>query len=66
MTHVLVRCKAKPEHIAGNDQVVRAVHDQLQRTEPGGSQNATFQADDGVSQVHMASTESDNGHRGQS
>ena len=61
MTQVLVRYKAKPEHIAGNDQVVRAVHDELQRTVSSGSQNATLQAGDGVTQVHMASTESDNG-----
>jgi hypothetical protein len=61
MTQVLVRYKAKPEHIAGNDQVVRAVHDELQRTESSGFQNATLQADDGATQVHMASTESDNG-----
>ena len=38
-----------------------AVHDELQRTESGGFQNATLQAGEGVTQVHMASTESDNG-----
>jgi hypothetical protein len=52
MTQVLVRYKAKPEHIAGNDQVVRTAHDELQCTEPGGFQKATFQARGGVTQVH--------------
>jgi len=52
MTQVLVPYRAKPEHIAGNDQVVRAVHDELQRTESSGFQNATLQAGDGVTQVH--------------
>ena len=44
MTQVLVRYEAKPEHIAGHDQVVRTAHDELQRTESGGFQKATFQA----------------------
>ena len=44
MTQVLVRYKTKPEHIAGNDQLVRTAHDELQRTEFGGFQRATFQA----------------------
>ncbi len=37
MTQVLVRYKIKPEHAAENERLVRAVYDELQRTEPEGS-----------------------------
>jgi L-rhamnose mutarotase len=58
MTRVLVRYKVKPEHAAENERLVRAVYDELQRTEPKGFHYATFQLDDGVTFVHLASTES--------
>jgi L-rhamnose mutarotase len=61
MTQVLVRYKIKPEHAAENERLVRAVYDELQRTEPGGFHYATFQLDDGVTFVHLASTDSDDG-----
>ncbi len=61
MTRVLVRYKVKPEHTAENERLVRAVYDELRRTEPGGFHYATFQLDDGVTFVHLASTESDDG-----
>ena len=61
MTQVLVRYKIKPEHAAENERLVRAVYDELQRTEPGGFHYATFQLDDGVSFVHLASHDSEDG-----
>jgi hypothetical protein len=59
MTRVLVRYKVKPEQAAENERLVRAVYDELRRTEPTGFQYATFQLDDGVTFVHLASTDSD-------
>jgi len=47
MTRVLVRYKVKPEHAAENERLVRAVYDELRRTEPGGFHYETFQLDDG-------------------
>jgi hypothetical protein len=61
MTRVLVRYKVKPEHAAENERLVRAVYDELQRTEPKGFHYATLQLDDGVTFVHLASTESGDG-----
>jgi len=61
MTQVLVRYKVKPEHTEENEQLVRAVYDELQRTEPSGFHYATFQLDDGVTFVHLSSTDSDDG-----
>jgi hypothetical protein len=61
MTRVLVCYKVKREHAAENERLVRAVYDELQRTEPKGFHYATFQLDDGVTFVHLASTESHDG-----
>jgi hypothetical protein len=57
MRHVMVRYKVKPERAAENEELVRAVYDELHRTEPAGLRYATFQLDDGVSFVHLASTD---------
>jgi hypothetical protein len=62
MRHVMVRYRVKPDRAAQNEELVRAVYDELQRTEPAGLRYATFQLDDGVSFVHLASTETDDGH----
>ena len=62
MRQVMVRYKVKPDRAAENEQLVRAVYDELHRTEPAGLRYATFQLDDGVSFVHLASTETEDGH----
>jgi hypothetical protein len=59
MRRVLVRYKVKPERVEENEQLVRAVYDELRHTEPPGLRYATFKLDDGVSFVHIAVTESD-------
>jgi hypothetical protein len=53
----MVRYKVKPDRVAENEELVRAVYAELHRTEPAGLRYATFQLDDGVSFVHLASTE---------
>jgi hypothetical protein len=58
---VMVRYAVKPEHAAENERLVRAVYDELRRTEPAGLRYATFRLDDGVSFVHLASTETEDG-----
>ena len=57
MRQVMVRYKVKSDRAAENEELVRAVYDELRRTEPGGIRYATFQLDDGVSFLHLASTE---------
>jgi quinol monooxygenase YgiN len=53
----MVRYKVKPDRAAENEELVRAVYDELRRTDPAGLRYATFQLDDGVSFLHLASTE---------
>jgi L-rhamnose mutarotase len=54
MKRVMVRYKLKPEAVAENEALVRAVYDELQQTQPAGMRYATFKLDDGVSFVHVS------------
>ena len=53
MKCVMVRYKVKPERVAENEQLVRAVYEELHQAEPGDMRYATFQLEDGVSFVHV-------------
>jgi EmrB/QacA subfamily drug resistance transporter len=53
---VMVRYRVKPDHVAINEELVRAVYAELHRTGPDGIRYATFQLDDGVTFVHVAET----------
>jgi hypothetical protein len=61
MKQVMVRYKVKSERAAENEELVRAVYAELHVTKPTGLRYATFQLDDGVSFVHLASTETADG-----
>jgi hypothetical protein len=62
MRHVMVRYKVKPDRAAENEELVRAVYEELDGTRPPGFRYATFQLPDGVSFVHLASVETEDGH----
>jgi hypothetical protein len=51
---VMVRYTVKAGAAALNEELVRAVYDELTRTTPLGIRYATFVMDDGVSFVHLA------------
>jgi quinol monooxygenase YgiN len=59
----MVRYKVKPDQAEKNAELVRAVYEELHRTEPSGMRYATFQLDDGVSFVHVHRSETDDGAR---
>jgi hypothetical protein len=61
MSKVMVRYKVKPEQAKRNEELVRAVYDELHQTAPTGLHYATFVLEDGVSFVHLASVEADDG-----
>lgn len=61
MRHTIVRYRVKPEYAAHNEELVREVYGELHRTTPDGIHYATFVLDDGVSFVHVASFEHDDG-----
>jgi quinol monooxygenase YgiN len=62
MRQVMVRYRVKPDRVEQNEELVRAVYEELRRTEPAGLRYATFRLDDGVSFVHLASVETEDGH----
>ena len=60
MTRVMVRYSVKPDRVAENEQLVRAVYAELASVRPAGLRYATFKLPDGVSFVHLAVHEQDN------
>jgi hypothetical protein len=54
MNAVIVRYKVKPERVAENERLVRAVYEELASARPEGFRYATFKAEDGQSFVHFA------------
>lgn len=57
----LLRYKVKPEHAAENEQLVRAVFDEIHRARPEGIRYSTFLLDDGLTFVNIVATETSNG-----
>ena len=53
MKRIMVRYTVKPEAVAENEELVRAVYAELQQTQPEGMRYATLKLDDGVSFVHI-------------
>jgi hypothetical protein len=51
---VMVRYKVKPDRVAENEELVRAVYEELHQTDPSGIRYATFRADDGLAFIHIA------------
>ena len=61
MRQVMVRYKVKLEQAARNEELVRAVYEEIGQKQPDGIHYATFVLEDGVSFVHIASIDSDDG-----
>ena len=61
MKRVLVRYKVKADKAAENIAYIQAVFDALNERKPEGLRYASFQLDDGVTFVHIASIETEDG-----
>jgi SnoaL-like domain/Sigma-70, region 4 len=55
----MVRYKVKPEQAGWNEELVRAVYEELHQSAPAAMHYATFVLDDGVSFIHIASNENE-------
>jgi hypothetical protein len=60
MSRVIVRYRVKPDRVAENEELVRAVYAELAGVQPEGLRYATVKLDDGVTFVHVAVHERDN------
>lgn len=58
MRQVIVRYTVKPGRAAENDELVRAVYDELADAKPEGLRYATFRLEDGLTFVHISFFES--------
>jgi hypothetical protein len=61
MRSVMVRYTVKPAEAQRNEELVRAVYDELHRRQPDAMSYATFKLDDGVSFVHVHVSANDDG-----
>lgn len=61
MERYMVRYKVKPERASENENFIKEVFKQLQNESPAGIRYAAFKQDDGVSFVHIASIETEDG-----
>ena len=57
MRQVIVRYKVKPGQAELNEQLVKAVYEELRETKPAGFRYATFRLDDGLSFTHISFAE---------
>ena len=60
MPQVMVRYRVRPDRVAENEELVRAVYDELAASKPAGLHYATFRLADGVTFVHVAQHDEDN------
>ena len=57
MRRVVVRYPVKPDQADRNEQLVRAVYEELHRADPAGFRYRTLRLADGVTFVHIAESE---------
>jgi hypothetical protein len=57
----LIRYQTKPEFAAENQRLVEKVYEELTARDPGGVHYATFRLADGVTFLHLFTTDSDDG-----
>lgn len=61
MKRVMVRYKVRADKAAENEEFITNVFEDLQQTNPDGLRYASFKLEDGLSFVHIASIETENG-----
>jgi hypothetical protein len=54
---VIVRYRVKPRRDRRNEELVRAVYEELHHADPSGIRYAIFKLEDGVSLVHIAKSD---------
>mgnify|MGYP001218956108 CR=1 FL=1 len=57
MNQQLIRYTTKPEHAAQNEELIRAVYEQLRQDRPEGLRYAAFRLSDGVTFLHLVQNE---------
>jgi hypothetical protein len=64
MRRVLIRYRLKPDQVERNEELVRAVYEELHRAAPSGFRYMTFKLEDGVSFMHISESEGEDSPMG--
>ena len=56
MQQHLIRYRTKPDQAAANEELIRAVYEELRNAQPDGLSYATFKLADQVTFIHLAAT----------
>lgn len=59
MKWIMVRYRVKPGGVEENEELVRAVYEELTRRQPAGIRYATYRLDDGHSFIHLHESDDD-------
>ena len=59
MQQDLIRYRTRPEQADANEELIRAVYEELRQTQPDGLSYATFRLADQVTFLHLVRTEQD-------
>jgi len=57
MRQDIIRYRTRPDQAAANEELIRAVYEELGTTQPGGLSYATFRLADQVTFLHLVRTE---------
>jgi quinol monooxygenase YgiN len=57
MGQVLIRYRLKPDQVERNEELIRAIYEELDRAAPSGLRYVTFKLEDGVSFMHISESE---------
>ena len=57
MGRLLIRYRLKPEHVERNEELVRAMYEELHRAAPSDFRYTVFKLEDGVSFMHISESE---------
>jgi hypothetical protein len=55
----MIRYRLKPDQVERNEELVRAVYEEVHRAAPAGFRYVTFKLEDGVSFMHISESEGD-------
>jgi hypothetical protein len=55
----MIRYRLKPDQVERNEELVRAVYEEVHRAAPSGFRYVTFKLEDGVTFVHISESEGD-------
>jgi quinol monooxygenase YgiN len=57
MSRVLIRYRLKPDQVERNEELIRAIYEELHRAAPSGLRYVIYKLEDGVTFMHISESE---------